>query len=158
LNPFARSQPPHELVDLEIAGFRALLHLLDAECDALRRVDAEAIEHTAAAKHAQIAALEALGRQRDAALRDAGFPPSSSGIALWLRAADPSREDAWHTLTDLARTAREANARNGRLIARQRQHYDAATQALLSAAGIPSVYGADGRAKSAASTRTIASI
>jgi flagella synthesis protein FlgN len=158
LNALFRSQAPHELVDLEIAGFRALLHLLDAECDALRRVDADAIEHTAAAKHAQIAALEALGREREKSMRETGFPPSTSGVALWLRAADPSRENAWRTLIDLARTARDANARNGRLIARQRQHYDAATQALLSAAGIPSVYGADGRAKTAASTRAIAAI
>jgi flagellar biosynthesis/type III secretory pathway chaperone len=148
-----------DVLELEIAGYKALLRLLEGECDALRRIDVEAIENAAAAKHAQVQALEQLARLREEQLRARGLPASAEGVALWLAgsgAADATT--AWATLLDLARAARAANARNGRLLARQRRHYDSALAALLQAAGLPSVYGADGRPQHASGGRTLAAI
>jgi flagellar biosynthesis/type III secretory pathway chaperone len=151
------SQSPADLLALEIAGYKALLRLLDAECDALRRLDVEAIENAAAAKHAQVHSLEQLARLRDDQLRACGVPASVEGVNVWLAASGASDgTSAWSTLLDLARAARTANARNGRLVARQRQHYDGALAALLHAAGLPSVYGADGRPQAAAGGRALA--
>ena len=150
---------PADVLALEIAGYKALLRLLDGECDALRRIDVEAIENAAAAKHAQVQALEQLARLREEQLRARGLPASAEGVALWLAgSAAADAATAWSTLLDLARAARTANARNGRLLARQRRHYDSALAALLQAAGLPSVYGADGRPQPASSGRTLAAI
>jgi len=151
---------PHALLDLEIAGYKALLRLLDAECDALRRVDRDGIESTAEAKITQVRALEQLARLRETALEARGLPATAAGVALWLSDGDAPAHSAttWTTLLDLARAARTANARNGRLIDRQRRHYDAACNALSTAAGRPSVYGADGRPQAAALGRTLAAI
>jgi flagellar biosynthesis/type III secretory pathway chaperone len=154
------SPSPHALLQLEIAGYKALLRLLDGECDALRRVDADAIENTSAAKHAQVQALEQLARVREDQLRARGLPVSAAGVALWLADGDDASavDASWSTLLDLARAARAANARNGKLMARQRRHYDGALAALLQAAGVPSVYGADGRPQAATVGRALAAI
>ena len=152
-------QSPADVVALEIAGYKALLRILEGECDALRRLDAEAIESAAAAKHAQVTALEQLARLREEQLRALGLPASAQGVTVWLAgSAAPQIRDAWATLLDLARAARHANARNGRLVARQRQHYDGALSALLQAAGLPSVYGVDGRPQHTAGGRALAAI
>jgi flagellar biosynthesis/type III secretory pathway chaperone len=151
---------PHALLELEIAGYKALLRLLDAECDALRRVDLDGIESTAEAKATQVRALEQLARLREAALESRGLPATAAGIALWLSDGDVSvaAPTAWTILLDLARATRTANARNGRLVDRQRRHYDAAFGALSHAAGRPAVYGADGRPQTATLGRTLAAI
>ena len=151
---------PQALLQLEIAGYKALLRLLDGECDALRRVDAEAIETTAAAKQDQVRSLEQLARLRHEQLEAAGLPASAAGIALWLAGGGDTQAGgmAWSTLLDLARAARAANQRNGRLLARQHRHYDGALAALLQAAGVPSLYGADGRPRTALGGRTLAAI
>jgi len=152
---------PHALLDLEIAGYKALLRLLDAECDALRRVDRDGIESTAEAKSTQVRALEQLARLREAALDARGLPATAAGIALWLSdgvANAAASATAWTTLLDLARATRTANARNGRLIERQRRHYDAAFDALSTAAGRATVYGADGRPQATTLGRALAAI
>jgi len=148
------------LLELEIAGYKALLRLLDAECEALRRLDVDAIENTAAAKQAQVQALEQLARLREDQMRERALPASVAGVALWMSGDDDpaAAHSAWNTLLDLARAARAANARNGRLLMRQRRHYDGALAALLQAAGVPSVYGADGRPQAAVGGRTLAAI
>jgi flagellar biosynthesis/type III secretory pathway chaperone len=81
-------------------------------------------------------------------------------VRLWLAASDDAGagDTAWSTLLDLARAARTANERNGRLMARQRRHYDGALAALLQAVGVPSVYGADGRPQASTVGRTLAAI
>lgn len=148
------------LLELEIAGYKALLRLLDGECDALRKVDADAIERASEAKHAQVRALEQLARVREDQLRAQGLPVSAAGVRLWLAGSDDANavDTAWNTLLDLARAARAANVRNGKLMVRQRRHYDGALAALLQAAGVPSVYGADGRPQATAIGRTLAAI
>jgi flagellar biosynthesis/type III secretory pathway chaperone len=151
---------PAALVDLEIAGYKALLRLLDAERDALLRLDAEAIAAAAEAKQAQVQSLEQLARARKAALAESGLPETAEGVALWMAGGGDASRPAhtWATLLDVARAARAANARNGRVIVRQRGHYDAALAALLQAAGVAAVYGADGRPQGCVGGRTLAAI
>ena len=133
----------------EIAGFQALCKVLNAEADALRRADADALSVLSGAKLEQVNALQALARQRTQELKRAGLPETPAGVQAWLaQSPDPVMTRAeWERLTTLALAAKRQNDINGRLAARQRWHFDAALGALIQAAGLASVYGADGRAR-----------
>jgi flagellar biosynthesis/type III secretory pathway chaperone len=133
----------------EIAGFQSLIRVLHAEADALRRADADALHALSSAKLEQVSNLQGFARQRAHELRAYGLPQTSAGIRAWLAHggdADGVNDD-WLHLTKLALDAKRQNEVNGRLAARQRWHFDAALGALIQAAGVPTVYGADGRAR-----------
>ena len=134
----------------EIAGFQALINVLEAEADALRRADAEALSILCNAKLERVAQLQALARERSNELRRAGLPDTAAGAKAWALQAGgdgAACAQAWERLTKLALEAKRQNDVNGRLAARQRWHFDAALGALLQAAGVSSLYGADGRAR-----------
>jgi flagella synthesis protein FlgN len=137
-----------DVIRAELAGFEALCKVLNAEADALRRADADALPDLANAKLAQVNALQALARQRSQDMKRAGWPETPAGVQAWLaEASDPSKARAeWQRLTTLALAAKRQNDVNGRLAARQRWHFDAALGALMQAAGVSSGYGSDGRA------------
>lgn len=131
----------------EIAAWEALLQVLDIESRALCRLDADAIIDAAAAKQRHVQALEELAHARspDPAANDPEFGDDS--LAAWLRGdtnvtATPAE---WNELKAIAGRACVANARNGRLLSRQRKHFEQSRAALLRAAGAAPVYGADGR-------------
>lgn len=133
----------------EIAGFRALIEVLAAEADALRRADADVLSVLAAAKLEHVAALQTFARQRAQDIKRAGVLDRAAGLNAWLaEASDAATARAeWQKLIQLALEAKCHNEVNGRLAARQRWHFDAALATLLQAAGVSSVYGADGRAR-----------
>lgn len=139
----------HEALRAEIAGFQALIKVLEAEADALRRADADALSILSSAKLELVASLQALARQRAQEMKRAGLPESAAGVKAWLAQAGGATavRDDWQKLTQLALEAKRQNDVNGRLAARQRWHFDAALGALLQAAGVSSIYGADGRAR-----------
>ena len=133
----------------EIAGFQALINVLETEADALRRADAEALSILCNAKLERVAQLQALARERSNELKRAGLPDTAAGAKAWAAAGGDGAAcaQAWERLTKLALEAKRQNDVNGRLAARQRWHFDAALGALLQAAGVSSLYGADGRAR-----------
>jgi len=134
----------------EIAGFQALINVLEAEADALRRADAEALSILCNAKLERVAQLQALARARSDEIKRTGLPDTAAGAKAWALQAGGdgmARAQAWERLTKLALEAKRQNDVNGRLAARQRWHFDAALGALLQAAGVSSLYGADGRAR-----------
>jgi flagellar biosynthesis/type III secretory pathway chaperone len=133
----------------EIAGFKALIKVLAAEAEALRRADADALSVLSGSKMEQVATLQGFARARGQELKRVGLAENAVGIRQWLaQAGDPAAAQAdWQQLTQLALDAKRQNEVNGRLAARQRWHFDAALGALLQAAGVSSVYGADGRAR-----------
>ena len=139
----------HEALRAEIAGFQALIKVLEAEADALRRADADALSILSNAKLERVASLQALSRQRAQEMRRAGLPENAAGMKEGLAQASdtPAVREAWHQLTQFALEAKRQNDVNGRLAARQRWHFDATLGALLQAAGVSSMHGADGRAR-----------
>lgn len=153
MNAVAPAGPPADRRDAlraEIAGFQALINVLEAEADALRRADAEALSILCNAKVERVAQLQALARQRAVELKRAGLPETAAGAKLWATQSGGDAAacaEAWERLTKLALEAKRQNDVNGRLAARQRWHFDAALGALLQAAGVASLYGADGRAR-----------
>lgn len=145
----------HQAVRAELAGFQALIKVLKAEADALRRADADALSILSNAKLEWVAALQSLARQRASEMKRAGLPETAAGLKEWLahpRATPAIRED-WHRLTQLALEAKRQNDVNGRLAARQRWHFDAALGALLEAAGVSSTHGANGRVRRTTGSR-----
>jgi len=139
----------HEALRAEIAGFQALIKVLAAEADALRRADADALSILCASKLEHVSTLQALARERTQEMKRTGLPDNAAGVQDWLAGAGDvaSVRADWQALTALALAAKHQNDVNGRLAARQRWHFDAALGALLQAAGVSSVYGADGRAR-----------
>ena len=127
----------------EIAGYRTLVGLLQAEQDALRVAHADALPEIAAAKLREVDHLSALARSRDSALK--GGENQEHGAA-------------WDELRGLAADARRMNDSNGRMIAVQQHHFDRALSALWHAAGVTPLYGADGRPQGGVSARTFAAI
>jgi flagella synthesis protein FlgN len=149
-----------EALRVEAAGYRALLKVLEAEMDALRRADAEAVLALTSTKLEHVSALQSLAGDRADRLNFAGCPDMDTGLAAWL-VGSPHAEEIrahWTTLRDLAFKAQRANDLNGRLIARQRQHFEAAQAALLSAAGAAPVYGADGLPQGTGERRTLLAV
>ncbi|SRR6266498_3415307 len=153
----AASIEPSALIDalrVETAGYRALITVLEAERDALRAADPDALSALTAAKLDHVSALHGLASARLALLGQAGWPDMNTALAALAAAPDGTvvrRE--WSSLLVLAGTARGLNDVNGRLIANQQRHFDAALQSLLQAAGVPPVYGADGRPQRLAAVR-----
>lgn len=145
----AEASGRQEALRAEIAGFQALINVLEAEADALRRADADALSILSNAKLERVAVLQTLARQRAQDMKRAGLAENAAGVKAWLaQAADEAAtRDAWTRLTQLALEAKRQNDVNGRLAARQRWHFDAALDALLQAAGVSSIYGADGRTR-----------
>ncbi len=131
----------------EIEGHRALLAVLMAEQDALRTANAEAVGVAAASKLRHVSELEALARQRTELVIALGLAFTPGGVEtgnLEPSLAAQIRSD-WISLRSVAAEAREANALNGRLIARQQRQCESALATLMQASGRSPVYGADGR-------------
>jgi flagella synthesis protein FlgN len=144
----------------ETIGYHALLEVLEAECRALCAADGDALQALTPAKLDHVAKLQSLAGARSDWLAASGCSDVESALdATFDR--PPERQAAraeWDTLLVLARQARRLNDVNGRLVARQRQHFAAALAALLQAAGSPPVYGADGRPQHGNVARTLAAI
>ena len=143
------SSKPNEVsalaaLEKEIVGYHALLRLLREEQDALRGACADALPPITAAKLRQVDKLLELGRTRD---------PWTEG-----RSENTDIEAARDELFRVAADARRNNEINGRMIAVQQHHFDRALSALLSAAGVTPLYGADGRTQGALPPRTFAAI
>jgi flagella synthesis protein FlgN len=139
---------------VETAGYRALITVLEAECDALRRADADALSTLTAAKLDHVSALHGLASARIALLERAGWPDMDAALATLAPAPDGElARREWAALLALAANARALNGVNGRLIATQQRHFDAALQSLLAAAGVSAVYSADGRPERGSTVR-----
>lgn len=144
----------------EIEGHGALLRVLQAEQEALRTANAEAVVLAAHDKARHIHELESLARQRTELLISLGLALTPNGVdtvSLPAAHADAIRAD-WARLCTVAGEAQHANALNGRLIARHQRHCESALAKLLQAGGRAPVYGADGRPQRTVAPRPLAAI
>jgi flagella synthesis protein FlgN len=140
---------------VETAGYRALITVLEAERTALCAADADALATLSGVKLERVSALHGLAKARGALLANTGSLDMPSVLAAFAGSPDGhALRREWSALLELASSARTLNEINGRLITQQRQHFDVALQALLHAAGVQPVYGADGRPQRIAATRS----
>ena len=133
---------PHEL-----AAVNRFVELLRVEQAALMQADVERLIALSEQKFQQSGELNTLAQTRSRLWAEQGHAATAEGIRQW-RAALPSEEAVlWDALLDSARTARQLNQTNGKLIHAHLQHHQQALNALLSAADRAGVYGADGQAR-----------
>lgn len=123
----------------EAAGLDALAAVLAEETSALCACDVDAVERTAARKLELVRDIERLGAARRALATRNG--------------ATPAAEPALAALAASAVEANRVNALNGRLIDRHQQYVARSLAALRGAAGSATVYGPDGQAPLAVTSR-----
>lgn len=131
----------------EIVRLQEFVGLLQREQELLKGGDTEALLALVEDKNALANALAELSRARDSRLKGLGLAPGREGMQIWLSRNDKdgTRQASWTRLLELAATARDLNALNGKLIGMRMQHNQQALGALLSAADNASTYGPDGQ-------------
>jgi flagellar biosynthesis/type III secretory pathway chaperone len=143
---------------VEAQGFEKLLDLLAAEQEALRSADADALAQIVPQKVAQVHALRRLADARMRDLVHEGFVATAAGMREFLARSAESTREQWLALVRLAAEAQRINALNMRLANAQQRHVDQAMATLCRAAGRDTTYGADGRSRHHAPSRTLAAI
>jgi flagellar biosynthesis/type III secretory pathway chaperone len=128
-----------QAIAAEAAGLDALAAVLAQETSALCACDVAAVERTAARKLELVRDIERLGAARRALAARAG---DAAAVAPELAALAASAVEA-----------NRVNALNGRLIDRHQQYVARSLAALRGAAGSAPVYGPDGQAPLAVTSR-----
>ena len=141
----------------EVAEYQTLLTLLQAEQQALRTADADALAQIAQAKLKQVYTLQDIGSERAEVMRRSGSSLTAGDGAPRGTTSEQAHE-LWHTLVVLAADAQRQNALNRRLASVQQRHVDRALAALWGATGRADTYGADGRTQHHTEPRAVTSI
>lgn len=141
-----------DILQQEQSVLDGFIELLRNEQQALIKADVEALSALSDAKIKQSEQLNALAQQRAKMLAEAGYGADAAGVNGWLATQPKAVSAAWGNLMDSAKTARHLNETNGKLIHTHLQHNQMALTTLLGAAGVASVYGADGQARTTSGT------
>ncbi|MEW6119150.1 MAG: flagellar protein FlgN [Pseudomonadota bacterium] len=141
----------------ENAAWAALLGTLADEERALIDGDADRLAALNATKLERLHAASELARARMAALADAGFPPSHSGMENWLaRHGNAAARADWHSLRTLEDQARASNLRIGKLIEMRMSATRQALNVLMHAAtGKGGLYDPSGQAVAAHASKPL---
>lgn len=140
----------------EIARLQEFVDLLQHEQGLLKGSDTEALLALIENKNALASNLAELSRTRDNRLKALGLAAGRAGMQVWLpRSGKDSERQAWEKLLELAGTARDLNALNGKLIGMHMQHNQQALTALLSAADNATTYGPDGQQQGGFGSRSL---
>jgi flagellar biosynthesis protein FlgN len=123
-----------------------LLDLLKQEQQFLIDADAAGLSSITPRKSALISQLSTLSQQRLAALAAAGFEGEAGMQAYFDAGHVPQARQAWDSLLDKTREAKELNRVNGLLITKQMANNQQILDAMRPAAsGQLGVYGPDGQ-------------
>jgi len=120
------------LLERERNATARLLEILREEHQALARRDMAELDHTVRKKLQQIAELEALGRNRDAALKAGGLVAGREGIESRLRRQPNSRAEnrLWEELQNLLTDCQRQNHINGGMVEISRRYVQRALSLL----------------------------
>lgn len=132
-------------LDAQIAAMHAVLAALEAEQQALRQRDADALLQAVNTKAASLARADELEKQRHAVMRNMGVS-ENSGI-----------EERWQQVLALTRRCRAINESNGQFIRGQRRRVDATLQLLRGGFTSVTEYGPGGEGRPRSASRTLAS-
>ena len=127
----------------------SLLDLMKQEQQCLIGADTDGLNAITPRKAERMNELAVLANQRHQALGASGFPADEAGMQAWAgQSADRAASEAWHTLLDLTREAKEINRVNGMLINKQMTHNQGLINAMRQPANAPdtTVYGPTGQA------------
>jgi flagellar biosynthesis/type III secretory pathway chaperone len=139
------------LLEGEHSTTARLLEALREEHQALVRRDMTALDHAVNKKSQQVAELEMLGRERDAALNAAGHAAGREGIESWLsRQPHGAAKKLWQELQNLLLRCQRQNLSNGAIVETSRRYTQRALSLLQGQSAEPALYygpsGASGSA------------
>lgn len=145
------------LIEAQTEALTALAGLLRAETERLACRDIDGLDRLLTDKLSALQEIERLERERQEAMRRAGFEPDPAGMQAYLeRARDPELDRAWETLKARLAEVRFSNEANGSVIQRS---LDQLQSQLALLRGEPAdgagVYGPGGSTQRAAGGREI---
>jgi len=133
------------LLEDERGATARLLDALREEHQALVRRDMTALDHAVNKKSQQVAELEILGRDRDAALKAAGHAAGREGIESWLsRQPSGAARKLWQELQNLLLRCQRQNLINGGIVETSRRFTQRALSLLQGQSAEPALYGPSG--------------
>lgn len=146
-----------DLLTREGEFVRAFIASLTQEQEALKRGETDSIAAIALKKNQLIEQLNAVEKDRNTLLQQAGLRGDAEGMKAWLAANgnDRAAAEGWAKLLDLAAQARRINDLNGRLIAMRLQAANQALGILTEQSQRSSLYGKDGFAATRTGSRII---
>lgn len=126
----------------------SLLDLMKQEQQCLIGADTDGLNAITPRKAERMNELAVLANQRHQALGGAGFSADEAGMQAWAGQSERAASEAWHTLLDLTREAKEINRVNGMLINKQMTHNQNLINAMRQPANAAdtTVYGRTGQA------------
>jgi flagellar biosynthesis/type III secretory pathway chaperone len=142
-------------LDEQIDAMQSVLAALEAEQQALKRRDADALLQAVNGKATSLARADELEKRRQTLIEQTSFFESG-------RSGRPFSTDAgithrWQQLLALAHQCRAINDSNGLLIRGQRRRVDMTLQILRGSSAAPAEYGPGGESRSRAGARNLGS-
>ncbi len=134
------------LIEAEAIQLGEFLELLEREEALLIAGDVDALVVLCQDKNERYRRLQRLSDDRGLLLGRFGHPVSDRTIRAWLDGL-PRVLARWDEVLGLARSARERNTLNGKLLTERMAHNQAALSLLLSAADQPPLYDAEGNTR-----------
>lgn len=135
-----------DLLARELELVRAFIASLTQEQEALKRGETDSIAAIALKKSQLIEQLNAVQKERNAYLQQAGHRGDPDGMSAWVavNGTDRAAAEGWAKLLELAAQAKRINDLNGRLIAMRLQAANQALGILTEQSQRSSLYGKDG--------------
>jgi flagella synthesis protein FlgN len=141
-------------LDEQIAAMQTVLSALQAEHQALKERDGDALLRVVDSKAASVSHADQLEKRRHAIMAQMGIGSRPvGGNRQFSRDAGVSQR--WQQMLALTERCRAINEANGQLIRGQRRRVDAAMQILRGGAISSTEYGPAGAARSGAYTRSL---
>lgn len=144
------------LIEAEAIQLREFVAVLDREEALLVAGDSDGLLSLSSAKNERYRQLQRLHDDRALLLGRLGLPASDASVRT-LCAGLARVLARWDEVLELARSARERNAINGKLILERMASNQAALSVLLSAANHPQLYDAAGQARPSGGGRILGS-
>lgn len=133
-----------QLLEHETTAVVHLIDILEREHHALQNREIEPLSQCITEKTRVVAQLQDLGRQRDQAVKNAGFTQNTAGLVRYLRQLDPQGGlrliKRGHHLTRLAAECRKRNTINGTIINAARARTEHALAILRGQQDHPPIY------------------
>lgn len=134
----------------------SLLELLQQEQKFLLAANIEELTELTLHKSGLIGQLSALASRRHQALAAGGYPAGETGMEPFLADfGDHAARQAWATLLDTTRQAKELNRIGGMLVARHLAHTQGALNTMHPAAQSGNFYGPSGQTTSSNTSRRV---
>jgi flagellar biosynthesis/type III secretory pathway chaperone len=141
-------------LDVQIAAMQSVLAALEAEHQALKQRDGDALLQAVNGKAASLSRADELEKKRQLMVQQLGLagPPVHGSRQF---SADAGIAQRWQQVLALTRQCQAMNESNGQFIRGQRRRVDATLQLLRGGSAAIAEYGPGGQGRAPATTRSL---